>query len=390
MLERSLARTRVGKWLGLLDRGSGHEIPANPIVLLLFAPACLSSVCFVGLSFYLLFRHMIWPPNKFSPLLPKIINDVFDIRTRISLVPPEGQARTQCFQNSHVVLGPGSADRNQKRELPRREVRLLKELIADMVEILIVRHELGQEQRQAPEVIWLPLLIAQLRRIMVLCIGAALDKRVSRMHDETQNRSLVRATTQTARQIGNDLADLAERMKGTSSLQLNNAVENSGPMKSEQLIEAVREAVSVEELQDALLGLEPTLVNRRHAGQRGALRQSILARRTIFKHIADVAWIFDDDQLLNDIARWQLKDAEDDDEIPDFEGSVGDFVEEDVQHDVLPDVLPERLPVDPRDLAFVVSGGEGFFRRTSSPYEPLPDTAGAKVVEPTLVGKCTS
>jgi len=289
----------------------------------------------------LLLRPLIWPPNEISSLLPKTINDVFDIRTRIALTPLEGQSRTQCLMNAHVVLGPHVADRKHKCDLPRREVRLLKELFADMVEILTIRHELGQvdeegfPQQQAPEVIWLPLLIAQLRRIVVLCMGAALEKRVLRMQEANsrRRRSWMLSREEAAVLARQHFVKTMSVFKSNSNVSLD-AIPDlpaSGirPISDAELISAVRDPVSVEELQDALLGLEPTLVNRRHARQKEALKKSITMRHSIFKHVAHVDWTFDDDQLLHDIGRWDPTRAEFDDDNFALAGNFADNLVQD-------------------------------------------------------------
>eukprot|EP00747_Dinoflagellata_sp_TGD_P015664 gnl/TRDRNA2_/TRDRNA2_124493_c0_seq1.p1 gnl/TRDRNA2_/TRDRNA2_124493_c0~~gnl/TRDRNA2_/TRDRNA2_124493_c0_seq1.p1 ORF type:complete len:205 (-),score=26.63 gnl/TRDRNA2_/TRDRNA2_124493_c0_seq1:15-554(-) len=168
-------------------------------------------------------------------------------------------------------------------------------------------------------------------------------------------------------------------------------------------IDAIKQPVSIEELYDTLVELTPILVRRGYANKRDALKEWVRRLLPVFRHIARVEWMFEDDELTHDIERWMLQEVLCDDE----RGAAGDRTSfpQDTENAVQGEHSEIFLAAS--QLSFNIQGPEAarsesetkcdlskessLFRRKTSPASDadlLPETNDSKLVEPLILGKC--
>lgn len=255
-----------------------------------FVPALISLVWFFAQALYLLLRTLVWPlTEEQSAICPRFMS-VFDKRVYFTMVPEpfyEGDPEHVLVGKCYNFYDHGPTD----KKIEKRERDLLKDLLTDVIDVALERHEMCAGR--APAIICLPTLFVQIERLMIMSMTMALKSRI-----DTKYRNLSRNTWMKFFKSGlEDVAIYAQSVaRGRASTKaftdhLDFSRRSCEHLQREQ--ELLRRPVSTEEIQVALMTMKPSLLDSDAHAEEDEMIRRVQDHQGIMDMCSKTAWVFE-------------------------------------------------------------------------------------------------
>jgi hypothetical protein len=261
-----------------------------------YLPGLLMLTLVFARSLYLLIRSSLWPVDG-SPMLPEQMLRLVEERLVLTLKPPSVEELAAGYTIEHVMLshqlGRGLdevfLDKSfSARRLAESERNLLKTTCAEIMELVICRHEICLGE--APTQMCIPMLVTQFERILVGCVCQALRSRVlgalRNEERDTISKKIVGAVEDTKEYVHSLL------FGGSEESPQNHEEAHVDEEMSKLYEETCVRPVSAEELHVALMTLTPRLLDKRTNLRESLLRKLCTNTKHLLSFVSDVDELF--------------------------------------------------------------------------------------------------